>query len=58
MKLTLLLLGCLLVAGPLARADEAEVDETHVKVLTDKNFADTMKTAKFALVEFYAPWCG
>ena len=49
-----LLLACLLVT---ARA-EAEVDETDVVVLTDANFNDTLTKYKYALVEFYAPWCG
>ncbi|EFN58966.1 hypothetical protein CHLNCDRAFT_14696, partial [Chlorella variabilis] len=33
-------------------------DESDVVVLTDKNFEEKLGSAKFALVEFYAPWCG
>ncbi|GFR44575.1 hypothetical protein Agub_g5850 [Astrephomene gubernaculifera] len=33
-------------------------DEKDVVVVTVKNWDDTVKKAKFALVEFYAPWCG
>lgn len=53
-----LLLLCSLAAC--TRADEGAdgVDEKDVVVLTDKNFADKMGSAKYALVEFYAPWCG
>ncbi|KAG7671716.1 hypothetical protein Ndes2526B_g07391 [Nannochloris sp. 'desiccata'] len=51
-----LLVACLLVAAP-ARAD-GEVDEKDVLVLTDKSFNETLAKHKYALVEFYAPWCG
>lgn len=51
-----LLLLCSLAAC--IRADDDGVDEKDVVVLTDKNFADKLGSAKYALVEFYAPWCG
>lgn len=58
-----LLLGVVLFAAPFAvvRADDGEddgVDEKDVVVLGDKNFSSIVDKAKFALVEFYAPWCG
>jgi len=58
-----LLLGVVLLADPFAvvRADDGEddgVDEKDVVVLGDKNFSSIIDKAKFALVEFYAPWCG
>ncbi|EPS69921.1 hypothetical protein M569_04842 [Genlisea aurea] len=34
------------------------VDESHVAVLTGSNFSDFIESNKFAMVEFYAPWCG
>ena len=45
-----LLAACLLIAAPLARATEAEVDETDVFVLTEKNAKETLAKHKFALV--------
>uniref|UniRef100_A0A383WK23 Protein disulfide-isomerase n=1 Tax=Tetradesmus obliquus TaxID=3088 RepID=A0A383WK23_TETOB len=33
-------------------------EEKDVVVITTKNWDDTVKKAPFALVEFYAPWCG
>lgn len=52
-------LGLLLLCSLAAciRADD-DVDEKDVVVLTDKNFSDKLNSVKYALVEFYAPWCG
>jgi len=52
-------LGLLLLCSLAAciRADD-DVDEQDVVVLTDKNFSDKLNSVKYALVEFYAPWCG
>eukprot|EP00798_Chlamydomonas_sp_ICE-L_P027692 gene27692-7334_t len=69
----LLLLGLLVVSAPYVRADEYEDDydedvpegaepadptEKDVVVLTDANFEGIISKSKYALVEFYAPWCG
>lgn len=35
-----------------------EVDDKDVAVLTESNFSDFIKTNKYVMVEFYAPWCG
>nr|QKY15211.1 protein disulfide isomerase 1 (PDI1) [Polytomella parva] len=59
-------LALLLVASPFVKlafaagggADEIEVDESNVVVLTSKNFKSVVGSSPFALVEFYAPWCG
>jgi protein disulfide-isomerase A1 len=67
-----MLLAGLLISAPFIRADEEDYDddsdeaeekkesddEPHVKVLTTKNWDETVGKAKYALVEFYAPWCG
>lgn len=37
---------------------DEEPSEKDVVVITAKNFDDVVGKAKFALVEFYAPWCG
>ena len=34
------------------------IAQSEVVTLTDKNFADTLKSAKYVMVKFYAPWCG
>jgi protein disulfide-isomerase-like protein len=36
----------------------AIIAQSEVVTLTDKNFADTLKSAKYVMVKFYAPWCG
>mmetsp|Transcript_45750 Transcript_45750/g.117052 ORF Transcript_45750/g.117052 Transcript_45750/m.117052 type:complete len:144 (+) Transcript_45750:396-827(+) len=33
-------------------------DKSHVKVYDQSNFAESIKSPKWQLVEFYAPWCG
>lgn len=44
-------LSALLLAGCQAQADyEEEVDETHVKVLTDANFEEALAAKEFTLV--------
>lgn len=35
-----------------------DVDEKDVVVLRDGNFSDALKSNRFLMVEFYAPWCG
>jgi len=40
------------------RANEEDVDESDVHVLTADNFDDFVKGEDLAVVEFYAPWCG
>lgn len=49
--IAVVLLGCLLLASPFAHAaDDEKVDEKDVVVLTDKNFKNTLKKHKYALV--------
>ncbi|CAL0321931.1 unnamed protein product [Lupinus luteus] len=35
-----------------------EIDDKDVVVLKNNNFSDFVKSNRFVLVEFYAPWCG
>ncbi|XP_027086262.1 protein disulfide isomerase-like 1-4 [Coffea eugenioides] len=35
-----------------------KVDEKDVVVLNEGNFSDFIESNKYAMVEFYAPWCG
>eukprot|EP00887_Chlorella_sp_A99_P005246 scaffold1.g5246.t1 len=62
-------LAVLLIAKPISvRGEEeeeeddderpADDEEKDVVVVTDKNWDDTVGKSKYALVEFYAPWCG
>ena len=55
--LVVLLLAVPACLGAAGGAD-VDVDETDVVVLTESNFKDELNKAKYALVEFYAPWCG
>lgn len=48
-------LAVLLLAGAARADDAADVDESAVVVLTDKNYDDKMKSAKYALVSLQAP---
>ncbi|KXZ47594.1 hypothetical protein GPECTOR_34g753 [Gonium pectorale] len=70
LTLGLLLVAAPFSKNRLAFADEYDEDddddaaapvddeEKDVVVVTVKNWDDTVKKSKFALVEFYAPWCG
>lgn len=31
---------------------------SQVVTLTDQNFNETLQSAKYVMVKFYAPWCG
>ncbi|KAI3721418.1 hypothetical protein L2E82_32429 [Cichorium intybus] len=37
---------------------EAEIDESDVVVLNGSNFSDFLEKNRYAMVEFYVPWCG
>jgi len=51
------LLILVVAVGLLFSAVLAE-DDGDVRVLTDKNFQETLNDNEFVFVEFYAPWCG
>jgi protein disulfide-isomerase A1 len=36
----------------------AEIDETHVALLSAANFSSFLAARRHAMVEFYVPWCG
>ena len=57
LPLCALLGSLLLLAAPfqVVSAEDDDVDEKDVVVLTDKNFADTISGAKFALVSASGP---
>jgi len=44
--------------GESAEVEDEEPSEKDVVVLTSKTFDSIVNKAEFALVEFYAPWCG
>lgn len=60
----LLAIGLLLISKPVIAQDdddsqeEADSLEADVVTLTEKTFDSELKAHKYALVEFYAPWCG
>ncbi|XP_073504623.1 protein disulfide-isomerase A2 [Phyllobates terribilis] len=63
-----LLLGLYIKAEDSANTTSAEstseektdelLEEENVLVLNEKNFDNALRTYKYLLVEFYAPWCG
>lgn len=55
---TLLLVSFAITAKLENGAWEGLTEDNHVIVLDDSNFHETVRSFEFALIEFYAPWCG
>ena len=56
--ISLLLLSVVLTAKLNNGVWEGLQEEGDVIVLNDSNFHETIRVMDYALVEFYAPWCG